>query len=91
MSSQLIVAGLDLGSHCVKCVIGLLHSDGQLDVIGTGSHPALGFKSGVVCDQERAVQSIRAAVDEADLRAQPRRRRHPRRRPALPQGPGLAA
>ena len=69
MSSQLIVAGLDLGSHCVKCVIGLLHSDGQLDVIGTGSHPALGFKSGVVCDQERAVQSIRAAVDEAELMA----------------------
>ena len=66
MSSQLIVAGLDLGSHCVKCVIGLLHADGQLDVIGTGSHPALGFKQGVVCDQERAVQSIRAAVDEAD-------------------------
>lgn len=69
MSSQLIVAGLDLGSHCVKCVIGLLHSDGQLDVIGTGSHPALGFKQGVVCDQERAVQTIRAAVDEAELMA----------------------
>ena len=69
MSSRLIVAGLDLGSHCVKCVIGLQHADGQLDIIGTGSHPALGFKSGAVCDMERAVQSIRSAVDEAELMA----------------------
>ena len=44
MSAQLIVAGLDLGAHAVKCVIGLHHEDGQLDIIGTGSHPARGFQ-----------------------------------------------
>ena len=48
MSQQLIVAGLDLGAHAIKCVIGLLHEDGQVDVIGTGSHPARGFQNGAV-------------------------------------------
>ena len=43
MSSQLIVAGLDLGSHCVKCVIGLLHGDGQLDVIVNGRHHVMDY------------------------------------------------
>ena len=69
MSAQLIVAGLDLGAHAVKCVIGLHHEDGQLDIIGTGSHPARGFQNGVVSDRQLAVKSIKAAVGEASLMA----------------------
>ena len=69
MSAQMIVAGLDLGAHAVKCVIGLHHEDGQVDIIGTGSHPARGFQNGVVCDRQLAVKSIKSAVAEASLMA----------------------
>lgn len=69
MSKQMIVAGLDLGTNAVKCVIGVRHEDGQIDIIGTGTHPAAGLKQGTVCDQEEAVKSIRAAVEEAELMA----------------------
>ncbi len=69
MSKQMIVAGLDLGTNAVKCVIGVRHEDGQIDIIGTGTHPAAGLKAGTVCDQQQAVTSIREAVEEAELMA----------------------
>jgi len=69
MNKQMIVAGLDLGTNAVKCVIGVRHDDGQIDIIGTGTHPALGLKAGTVCDSEQAVASIRSAVEEAELMA----------------------
>jgi cell division protein FtsA len=65
----LIVAGLDLGTYAVKCVIGLRQEDGTVDILGTGTSPARGFQNGVVCEAEEAVKSIRAAVGEADLMA----------------------
>ena len=29
MAGQMIVAGLDIGAHSLKCVIGVQHEDGQ--------------------------------------------------------------
>ncbi len=65
----LIVAGLDLGTYAVKCVIGLRQEDGTVDILGTGSSPSRGFQNGAVYEADEAVKSIRAAVDEADLMA----------------------
>lgn len=69
MARELIVAGLDLGTSRVKCVVAIQHPDGQVDVIGTGTHAAKGFQNGAVCNPEDAVRSIRAAVDEAEMMA----------------------
>ena len=60
MAGQIIVAGLDLGAHSVKCVIGVHHDDGQVDIIGTGSHPANGLQHGVVSNKDRLVGEFRA-------------------------------
>ncbi len=69
MAGQMIIAGLDIGSHDIKCVIGVHHEDGQVDVIGTGTHPANGFQRGIVSNSEAAVRSIKSAVGEASLMA----------------------
>ncbi len=69
MAKELIYAGLDLGSDQVKCVVAVEHSDGQVDIIGTGSHPAQGLSHGAVCDAELLQASIAAAVEEASLMA----------------------
>jgi cell division protein FtsA len=69
MAGQMIVAGLDLGAHSIKCVIGVHHDDGQVDIIGRGSHPANGFQNGVVSNKEDAVKSVKAAVAEGSLMA----------------------
>ena len=45
MAGQMIIAGLDLGTHSIKCVIGVHHDDGKIDIIGRGAHPSNGFKN----------------------------------------------
>ncbi|MEE2756306.1 MAG: cell division protein FtsA [Myxococcota bacterium] len=69
MAGQMIIAGLDLGSHSIKCVIGVHHDDGQVDIIGRGAHPSNGFQHGVVSNKAEAVKSVKAAVAEASLMA----------------------
>lgn len=69
MDKDLIIAGLDLGTNCLKLTIGIQHPDGRVDVIGTGTHPAKGFKGGEVCNADDAVASIRTVVEEAELMA----------------------
>ncbi|MEZ4474065.1 MAG: cell division protein FtsA [bacterium] len=69
MAREVIAAGLDLGDSRIKCVIALRHADGQVDVIGTGVHPANGFQNGAVQNPDEAVASIRKAVEEAELMA----------------------
>ena len=69
MTKDTIIAGLDLGTSRIKCVVAVRHEDGQVDVIGTGTHPAKGLRNGGVCNPEDAARSIRAAVEEAELMA----------------------
>ncbi len=68
-SSDRIIAGLDLGTSNIKCVIGVQRAEGTVDIVGTGSHPAVGIKNGAVCSAEDVVRSIRAAVEEAEMMA----------------------
>ena len=43
--------------------------DGNLAVIGLGTHPSYGLKKGVVVDIQSTIQAIRLAVEEAELMA----------------------
>ncbi len=64
-----IIVGLDIGTSKVVAVVGELQDDGQLEVIGFGSHPSKGLKRGVVVNIEATVASIERAVEEAELMA----------------------
>lgn len=66
---QNIVAGLDIGTTKVCAIIGELQDDGTLEVIGVGSQPSHGLRKGVVVNIDSTVESIRQAVDEAQLMA----------------------
>lgn len=66
--SNLIVA-LDVGTSKVACIVAERGSDGELEVIGLGSSPSRGMKKGVVINIEATTQSIRNAVQEAELMA----------------------
>ena len=65
---QLIV-GLDIGTSKVVAIVGEIGPDGEVDVVGIGSHASRGIKRGVVVDIESTVQSIQRAVEEAELMA----------------------
>lgn len=71
MSSQegRMIVGLDIGTSKVVCIVGEISPDGELSVVGIGSHKSAGLKKGVVVNIESTVQSIQRAVEEAELMA----------------------
>ena len=66
--SQMIV-GLDIGTSKVVCIVGEISPEGDVEIVGIGSHLSRGLKKGVVVNIESTVQSIQRAVEEAELMA----------------------
>lgn len=64
-----MVVGLDIGTTKVVALVGELAEDGRLEVVGVGCQPSRGLRKGVVVNIEATVQSIQAAVDEAQTMA----------------------
>ena len=64
-----LIVGLDIGTSKVVAIVGELSPDGELEVVGIGSHASRGLKKGVVVNIESTVQSIQRAVEEAELMA----------------------
>jgi cell division protein FtsA len=64
-----LIVGLDIGTSKVVALVGELKHDGELEVIGIGSHPSRGLKRGVVVNIDSTVQSIQRAVEQAELMA----------------------
>jgi cell division protein FtsA len=63
-----LIVSLDIGTSKVVAMVGEAGTDG-IEVIGLGSCPSRGLKKGVVVNIESTVQSIRRAVEEAELMA----------------------
>ncbi|MAA75389.1 MAG: cell division protein FtsA [Salinisphaeraceae bacterium] len=64
-----LIVGLDIGTSKVACIVAEMGDDGQLEIIGLGSHPSRGMKKGIVVNIESTTTSIRRAVEEAELMA----------------------
>ena len=64
-----LVVALDIGTSKVVALVGEVTPDGNVVVVGIGSHPSKGLKRGVVVNIESTVQSIQRAVEEAELMA----------------------
>ena len=64
-----MIVGLDIGTSKVVAIVGSISPEGVLEIVGIGSHRSSGLKKGVVVNIESTVQSIRRAVDEAELMA----------------------
>jgi cell division protein FtsA len=61
--------GLDVGTAKVTAIVGEATDDGGLDIIGMGLADSRGIKRGVVVNLEAAVESIKKAIEEAELTA----------------------
>ena len=64
-----MIVGLDIGTSKVVAIVGEVTPDGNIEIIGIGSHPSRGMKKGVVVNIESTVHSIQRAVEEAELMA----------------------
>jgi cell division protein FtsA len=63
-----LIVGLDIGTTKICAIVGNLTEDG-IDIVGIGSSPSRGLRKGVVINIDSTVQSIRKAVEEAELMA----------------------
>jgi cell division protein FtsA len=64
-----IIVGLDIGTSKVVVAVAELMADGRLQVIGLGQSASEGLRRGVVVNIEATVQSIRRALEEAEMMA----------------------
>jgi cell division protein FtsA len=64
-----VLVGLDLGTTKVCAIVGEVKDSGQVDIIGIGISPSHGLKKGVVVNIDSTVESIKKAVQEAELMA----------------------
>ena len=68
LKQQDIVVGLDIGTTKICAVVGEV-SEGKINIIGMGTHPSNGIRRGIVVNIEATVESIKKAVEEAELMA----------------------
>ena len=64
-----LIVGLDIGTTKVIALVGEVSPEGEIELIGVGSHASRGLKRGVVVNIESTVKSIQSALEEAELMA----------------------
>jgi cell division protein FtsA len=68
MAKPGLIVGLDIGTTKICAVVGEL-TPGGVDIVGIGTSPSTGLRKGVVVNIEQTVQSIKKALEEAELMA----------------------
>ena len=64
-----IIVGLDIGTTKICAIVAVQRMDGPVEVIGLGTHPSRGLRKGVVVNIESTVESVKQAIEEAELMA----------------------
>jgi len=68
-NQQRYLVGLDIGTSKVAVAIGERKENGTLEVIGVGTAPSRGLRNGVVVNLDATIESVKHAVEEAELMA----------------------
>ena len=65
--SDNIVVSIDIGTTKICVIVANKKPDGTIEIKGIGKAPSYGLKKGVVIDIDKTVESIKTAVQEAEL------------------------
>jgi cell division protein FtsA len=68
MDNSGLFVGLDIGTTSIKAIV-CENVKGQLNVVGVGSQPSAGLNRGIIVDIDKTAQAIRAAVNQAQEKA----------------------
>ncbi len=63
---NIIIAGLDLGTTKVACIIANVTDKGNIEIIGIGISPSTGLRRGMVVNLEKTTESVKYAINEAE-------------------------
>ncbi|MDF1818893.1 MAG: cell division protein FtsA [Immundisolibacteraceae bacterium] len=64
-----LLVAMDIGTSKIVTIVGEVSDDGEIEIIGLGSHPSNGLKKGVVVNIESTVLSMQRSAEEAELMA----------------------
>jgi len=64
-----IIVGLDIGTTKIACIVGRKNDNNKIEIIGIGKSESTGVNRGVVSNISHTVESIKKAVQEAELKA----------------------
>lgn len=62
-----VLVGLDIGTSKICVVVAEVNDEGSLEIVGLGKNPSKGLNRGSVVNIDQTVESIRAAVGEAEF------------------------
>jgi cell division protein FtsA len=65
-NNQEIVVGLDIGTTKIACIVGRKNEQGKIEILGMGKSRSDGVSRGVVANIQKTVESIMAAVRQAE-------------------------
>lgn len=63
------IAGLDIGTTKIGCIIAEVDDAGMPTIVGVGTSPSEGLRRGVVVNLDKTIRSIQSAVAEAEQMA----------------------
>jgi cell division protein FtsA len=63
------LVGLDVGTSKIAAIVGEMMDDGAVEIIGLGEAESRGIRRGAVVNLESAVESIKKAIEDAELMA----------------------
>nr|HDM99822.1 cell division protein FtsA [Deltaproteobacteria bacterium] len=63
-----MIVGLDIGTTKICAVVGEFNEN-SAEIIGVGTYPSVGLRKGVVVNIDNTVDSIKRAIEEAELMA----------------------
>ncbi len=64
-----MIVGLDVGTTKTCAVIGFENENKQVEIVGVGTSPSRGMKSGVIVNIDNTSSSIEKAIEDAELMA----------------------
>lgn len=64
-----LVMGLDIGTTKVCAIVAEIGAEGGLEIVGYGNSPSRGLRKGVVVNIDATVDSVRRAVEDAEMMA----------------------
>ena len=67
MEQREIAIGLDIGTTKIVAIVGHKNEYGKMEILGFGKAKSLGVQRGVVSNITQTIESIRYAVNEAEI------------------------
>jgi len=66
VEKEQVLVGLDIGSHQITAVVGLVDEEGGLSIAGVGTAKSAGLRAGAIVNINAALACIQEAMDKAE-------------------------